>query len=303
MSACRRARPAELSAQKKRPAASRRFTDVLARHGKTRQTHAMTTPTWNHHSFTAPFTASGKAALVPPPPWHYAGWLINIAFEHELGDVAGLLPPGLGRPVGRGCVHFAEWQACTDGHELCDPVLAQYRETIVLLEFEAEDGTHLNYCPAIWVDQDISLLRGLLQGWPKKLGSTWLTRSLPLHHPAAAPLRAGSRMGASLAVKDRRLLEASLTLTGAPGRALGFLQQPVIGAVGWPDLRTPGHYPQPQLLRPDIRDRTSSDWHEAQASLRIYAHPHEELALLGALRVQAASVGWVGITVAGALDA
>ncbi len=31
--------------------------------------------------FTPPFTPRGLASLVTPPPWHYAGWLINIEFE------------------------------------------------------------------------------------------------------------------------------------------------------------------------------------------------------------------------------
>lgn len=40
----------------------------------------MDTPAWTHRSFTAPFTATGRAALVPPPPWHDAGWLgITVA--------------------------------------------------------------------------------------------------------------------------------------------------------------------------------------------------------------------------------
>ncbi|MBZ8142376.1 acetoacetate decarboxylase [Rubrivivax gelatinosus] len=258
--------------------------------------------TWSH-AFTAPFTAAGRAALVPPPPWHYAGWLLNVAFEHEAGGAAALVPPAAGRALGRGCVHFADWQACTDGHELLDPVLAQYRETIVVLELERPDGSRCNYCPAIWVDQDISLLRGLLQGWPKKAGSTWLTRSLPLAHPAAAPLAAGTRLGATLAVRERRLVEARATLTGAPGRPLGFLALPTLGAVGWPDLRQPGVMPEPRLLRPDIRDRVGSGWHAAEASLQLLAHPHEELDALGAMRAVEASAGWIGISVAGALDA
>lgn len=153
----------------------------------------MHAPAWPHRSFTAPFTLSGRSALVPQPPWHYAGWLLNVAFSFDAPAAAALVPPAAGTPIGQGCVHFAEWQACTDGHELLDPVLAQYRETIVVLEIERPDGSRCMYCPAIWVDQDISLLRGLLQGWPKKMGSTWLTRTLPLDHPAAAPLAAGTR--------------------------------------------------------------------------------------------------------------
>jgi hypothetical protein len=264
---------------------------------------AMSVSNWSHRSFTPPFTTSGRAALVPPPPWHYAGWLLNIAFHFEASRAAPLVPPAAGRSVGTGCVHFADWQACTDGHELIDPVLAQYRETIVVLQIERPDGTRCMYCPSIWVDQDISLLRGLLQGWPKKMGSTWLTRSLPLDHPAAAPLRAGSKLGASLAVKDRRVLEAHATITGVAGRPLGFLALPTIGAVGWPDLRRPDRLPEAVLVKPDIGQRVDSGWHEAAASLRLIPHPEEDIGLLGDIQAMDASAGWIGITVTGARDA
>jgi hypothetical protein len=263
----------------------------------------MKSQTWSHRSFTAPFTATGRSALVSRPPWHYAGWLLNVAFRFDSDAAASLVPPAAGNAVGTGCVHFADWQACTDGHELLDPVLAQYRETIVVLDIDRPNGTRCVYCVAIWVDQDISLLRGLLQGWPKKMGSTWLTRSLPLEHPAAAPLRAGSRLGASLAVKDRRVLEAQASLTGQPGRALGILAHPTIGAVGWPDLRQPQRLPELVLVKPDIGQRVGAGWHEATALLRLTPHPEEEVGLLGDIVAEDASAGWVGITIAGASDA
>lgn len=254
----------------------------------------------HHASFTAPYTASGHAALVPPPPWHYAGWLLNVAFHHDTDHSEALLPAQVGRLTGHGCVHFAEWQATTDGHELLDPVYSQYRETIVIVEIARPDGTLFNYCPFIWVDQDIALMRGLLQGWPKKHGTTWLTRTLPLAHPAAAPLQAGTRLGASLSVKERRLIDAQATLTGQPGKPHGFLANRTIGAVGWPDLTHPEALPEPAFVLPDIRDKVSGVWHEASATLNVYPHPGEELDLLGELRASEASAGWIGITVAGA---
>ncbi len=263
----------------------------------------MTDPEWHYRSFTAPFTATGRSALVPRPPWHYAGWMLNVAFSFDPAAATILVPPQAGTPVGQGCVHFSDWQACTDGHELLDPILAQYRETIVVLEVARPDGSRGVYCPAIWVDQDISLMRGLLQGWPKKMGSTWLTRSLPLEHPAAAPLRAGSRLGASLAVKDRRVFEARATLTGRPGRALGFLAHPTIGAVGWPDLRQPDRLPDPRFVKPVIADRVGGEWHEATAELLLMPHPGEDIGVLHGLVATDASAGWVGITVTGARDA
>lgn len=252
------------------------------------------------NSFTAPFTATGRSSIVPPPPWHYAGWMINVALHFDPSHSAEMVPPELGRLTGQGCIHFADWQATTDGHELQDPVYAQYRETIVIVEIERPQGERLHYCPFIWVDQDLSLIRGLLQGWPKKLGSTYLTRSYPLDHPAAAPLRAGSMMGATLCVKDRRLIEAHLRLTGQPGQPLGLLTRPTIGTVGWPDLTQPQRYPQPQWVLPQIQDKVMSDWQAAEATLQIYDHPVEELSLLPGLQAGSASLGWVGLTVVGA---
>lgn len=253
------------------------------------------------HSFTAPYTASGRAALLPPPPWHYAGWLLNVAVRCDTAASADLVPAPLGRLTGNACIHFVDWQATTDGRELIDPVYAQYRETIVIVEIERPDGTRLNFCPFIWVDQDISLVRGLLQGWPKKLGNTYLTRCLPLDHPAAAPLKAGSRYGATLTVKERRLVEARLTLTGQPGRPLGLLANKTVGTIGWPDLTRPGELPELRWVLPNIQGKVASDWHAAEASLDVLPHPVEELGLLGNLQVVEASVGWLGMSVIGTL--
>lgn len=257
--------------------------------------------TGNFKSFTHPFTRSGRSAIVPPPPWHYAGWLINVAFKCDTANGDQLVPAGLGRMTGSGCIHFADWQATTDGQELIDPVYAQYRETIAIVEIERPDGSRFNFCPFIWVDQDISLVRGLLQGWPKKIGTTYLTRSLPLDHPAAAPLKAGTRLGATLAVKDRRLIEATLTLTGEVGRPFGFLANKTIGTVGWPDLTRPQQPTASAWILPDIQGTVATQWHAASASLTVLPHPVEELSLLGTLQVEAASAGWAGVTIVGAL--
>jgi hypothetical protein len=248
--------------------------------------------------FTPPFTPRGVSSLVPAPPWHYAGWLLNVEFACE--GAAPFVPPELGSATGRGTVHFADWQATTDGSELLDPVLAQYRETIVVLELTRPDGGLANFCPLIWVDQDVSLLRGQLQGWPKKMGTTWLTRSLPLDHPAAAPLRAGTRLGASLAVKDRRLVDARLELTGRPGEPLGFLARPTCGPVGLPDLTAPGRAPVPRYLRGVASARVGDAWHEARAELGFHAAPREELCDLGLRAATRASAGWFAMTVTGA---
>jgi hypothetical protein len=253
--------------------------------------------------YSPPFTPRGMASLVRPPPWHYAGWLLNVEFECSRERAASFVPGALGSATGRGTVHFAEWQATTDGSELLDPIQSQYRETIVVLEMTRPDGSAANFCPLIYVDQDVSLLRGLLQGWPKKMGSTWLTRSLPIDHPAAAPLRAGTRLGASLSVKDRRLVEARLELTGGDGAALGFTAQPTYGTVGWADLTTPPREPELRHLRPLVSGKVGTAWREARAELTFLPVPQEELSDLELRRATRASAGWAGITISGAAPA
>jgi hypothetical protein len=253
--------------------------------------------------FSPPFTPRGLASLVGPPPWHYAGWLLNVEFECDPERARSFVPAAVGTANGRGTIHFADWQATTDGSELLDPVLAQYRETIVLLELARPDGSAANFCPLIYVDQDVSMLRGQLQGWPKKMGSTWLTRSLPLDHPAAAPLREGTRLGATLAVKDRRVAEARLTLTGRPGEALGFAARPTYGTIGWADLTRPRELPELRFVRPTVTGKVGGAWHDATAELAFFDTPREELADLGLRGVTRASAGWLGITITGAVEA
>ena len=87
---------------------------------------------------------------------------MNVAIHCDTSNSASLVQPSLGRLTGNGCIHFADWQATTDGHELVDPIYAQYQETIVIVEIKPPDGKLYNYCPFIWVDQDIPLIRGLL---------------------------------------------------------------------------------------------------------------------------------------------
>lgn len=48
-------------------------------------------------------------------------------------------------------------------------------------------------------------------------------------------------------------------------------------------------------------ERIMSSLHDAEAAIRVLDHPVEEIFLLGDVKAERASVGWIGITVAGAL--
>ncbi|CAA7614769.1 conserved hypothetical protein [Magnetospirillum sp. LM-5] len=252
--------------------------------------------------FTPPYSPTGRSSLVPPPPWHYAGQILSMAFAVDKAAAESFLPSGFGTATGRAVAHCCEWQSTTDGWELLDPAYAQYREFFVLLE-AMRDGQPALYCPFIYVDQDISMARGWLQGWPKKLGSVWMTRPYDLDHIAAAPRRAGTRLGATLAVKDRRLMEARITLDGSEGTRLGFLATPTFGLIASPTIVGQPDPGQPQLARALVENFTAGTFHGGTAELAFLASPRDELADLAPQGPAAASLANVAFSITGAVKA
>jgi hypothetical protein len=252
--------------------------------------------------FTPPYTPSGRSSLVPPPPWHYAGQVMSLALQVDRDAGQSFLPDGFGAATGSAACHFCEWQWTTDGSELLDPVYAQYKEFFVLIEAD-RGGARALYCPFIYVDQDLSMVRGWLQGWPKKVGSIWMTRSYDLDHPAAAPVRAGTRLGASLSVKDRRLAEATITLSGGAVERIGFLAMPTFGLVGSPTLIGRPGAGERKLARAAVELTTRGPAYGATGALQLFESPRDELSALRPRSVTAASLSTFALTVIGAITA
>ena len=237
--------------------------------------------------FTSPRTPAGRSALAPPPPWHYVSQAIAVEFEADPEAIASFLPEGLDLDSPRCTAYFAEWQFATDaGLEYLDPITSQYKEAIFLVSARYA-GEPAAYCPFIWVDQDVSLMRGLVQGWPKQIGSVWLTRAYELSSPAAPSHGAGGRFGASLAVKDRRLVDATVTLrqqTNIPPSP-GFAR--AINVRYFPDLAA-GRHDRPsiyELVQLKSRDAQFSSMWSGDATLAFHDHPTLELSALRPTRV------------------
>ena len=113
---------------------------------------------------------------------------------------------------GRAAAMFIDWQSCSDdGGELLDPSRSQYKEFFVTVNALYE-GEEVAYCPYIWVDRDFALARGWIQGFPKKLGSIWITRTFGLDTPADPGVKPGAAYGGTCAAYERRLAEATVTL-------------------------------------------------------------------------------------------
>jgi acetoacetate decarboxylase len=147
------------------------------------------------------------------------------------GDAArSLLPPNVtidGTGEARAVIMYLDWQFTGSNDELLDPARYQYRETFVLLDANWRDMA-IAYCPYIYVDNDAAIMRGFTQGFPKKLGSVFQTRSFAAPSPAAAPVAAGSRFGASLSAHGERLADLRVTLREKVPDATTVFNRPTV---------------------------------------------------------------------------
>lgn len=167
--------------------------------------------------FTVPLSPYGQSSLANLPPWHYSSDCLAIEYWTDPKAIAALLPPGVTvdeKSEGRAFFWFLDWQFTGSNDEITDPARYQYREAFVLVEAVFE-GMAINYCPYIFVDNDAALSRGWAQGFPKKYGTVFQTRSFKAPSAAAAPLVAGSRFGGSLTAHGERLTTARIQLEEA----------------------------------------------------------------------------------------
>lgn len=239
--------------------------------------------------YSLPLSPNGTSNLVPAPPWHYVGNFIVIEYWADPDAVRSFLPPGL-EPAddpGRCAAFFVEWQSCSEsGGELLDPVRSQYHE-FILLTMAKLDGQLVTSCPFIYVDQDISLVRGLIQGWPKQIGSVLVTRSYGIPSKAAPTLGPGGTYAGTLAVKDRRLADATVTIVGESSSAPKLGATPIINVRHFPRL-TAGYHHRPaiyELVRSKLEDTAFSQVWEGTATLNLYETPVQELHLLSPVKM------------------
>lgn len=180
--------------------------------------------------FTVPKSLFGQAALVPAPPWHYAGDVVGVEFWTDAAATAATLPSGLSpdpESGGHAVLMFLDWQFTARDDEHLDPARYQYREALVLVDAMYREMPVM-WCPYIYVDNDAALARGWTQGFPTKMGSIFQTRSFAVPGQAAAPVASGSRFGASLSAHGQRLAEACVTLHEPVDTELSFLSRPKV---------------------------------------------------------------------------
>jgi acetoacetate decarboxylase len=251
--------------------------------------------------FMVPRTPEGRSSIVPPPPWHYSGDVLTIEYRAEPANVAALLPDGIDLAdddPGAVAIIWADWQSCSDGgSELLDPVRSQYKECFVVVRCRW-NGEHYSRCVFIWVDKDFAMARGWYQGYPKKLGSIWMTRPVTVGRagPALAP---GGLFGATLAANDRRLAEGRLRLTGESPTG-GFVNAlPMLHSRLMPSIDPAAGPSMDELVTMRSSGVELGPAYTGEPEVRLFEAPAEELAALEPHEMIAGYWRQVGATFAG----
>ncbi|QUD88646.1 acetoacetate decarboxylase family protein [Phenylobacterium montanum] len=226
-----------------------------------------------------PRTPTGRASIVPPPPWHYSGELLTFEYRTDPAAVAALLPEGMtlaDEDPGAVAAIWADWQSCSDDFsEILDPVRGQYKEMFFVVRCKFQGRTY-SRCVYIWVDKDFAMLRGQHQGYPKKLGSIHMSRPVTLGK-AGPRLEPGGTFGATLSAMDRRLAQACFTLT-APAERPGFVNGlPMVHNRWLPAIETNGTDSLSEVVTMSGYDGQMGRCFQGDFDLELFDSPVEEL--------------------------
>ena len=250
-----------------------------------------------------PRTESGDASMLPPVPWHYSGDLLTVEYRTDPANVRAVLPGDvqLANPdEDPGAVAFiwADWQSCgDDGAELLDPVRSQYKEAFVVVRCRFE-GNLYSRCVFIWVDKDFALMRGYLQGYPKKLGSIHQTRPVTVGR-AGPRLEPGATFAMTLAAADRRLANATVTLEG-PASSNGFVNGHAMLHHRWfPRIELDGRDSLDEVVTMSGINVELGPAYAGTATLELLSSPSEELVRLAPEEIIGGYFRSVGTTFAG----
>jgi acetoacetate decarboxylase len=258
----------------------------------------MTYPT----GFLFPRTALGGSSILPQMPWHYSGDLLTVEYRTDPARVAELLPEPLSlvpddHDPGAVALIFADWQSCgPDFAELADPNRAQYKEAFVVVRCMYR-GEIYSRCVYIWVDKDYALVRGHFQGYPKKLGSIWMTRPVTIGK-AGPRLASGGRFSGTVGYYDRRIVDVHVTLRD-PSAGNGFVNgHAMVHSRFMPSIEGTGDSFHELVTMRGVDVEVGQAW-SGDAEIELHASPTDEIHRLEVREVLGGYWRSVGTTFAG----
>lgn len=195
--------------------------------------------------------------------------MLWISYRANPDACAAFLPTGLqaGDDLGNAAIAFFDWQWCTDDREeLRYPQRAQFRECLITLTC-ALDGRPAARIAFAWVDSYVPLVRGFIQGIPKKFGSVWITRSFSVG--LASSCRAtGGMFSGILSADSEQIATALVRLDDVVDQPPPLATYPAVQTRHFPSWH-PGESPLEELVIGEISDVKFSEVWSGSADLMI----------------------------------
>ena len=241
--------------------------------------------------WTLPQSPTGRSSILPPPPWHYSGEVIAVDFTADPRVVDSLVPHGFTTAGDGSCSFvFCDWCSAADLDQRiqADPARGQYREAYLVIH-GTYAGKRAGRVPYIWVDSDLSLVRGLIQGFPKKLGELHMTRPVELGRGGVRK-EPGGRFAAHASALGRRLVTLAVTIDQTREKAYPKgVAAALVHTRLWPAIDRPDPAVH-EISRGTITDfQVGTVWH-GRSELAFGESEFEEIAELAPTAV---GDGWV----------
>jgi len=251
--------------------------------------------------YTLPLTPKGRSSVIDSPPWHYGGDILAIRFSMDEKRARSFIPPPLemGPRPGEGIVWFPEWVSVSDAMPdlaYVNPERAVYRECFVMLNCQFK-GVPGYFVPFIWVDNDFTLMRGFVQGFPKKLGRVYLTK---LHDlcPKMGGRQVGAKMKGILEAHGERIVEGSMVFTRkAKAEDLPPVKFYLMRHL--PRIDDPTKPAVHEITAGKVAHAKIGDVWAGDGNLKFFDSPFEEVADLGPIKVTGAFYFSMGMTITG----
>lgn len=163
-------------------------------------------------AYTHSITESGRSSIVPQGPYHYGVEYLAVHARVNR-DKAQKLLPGFLRSTDEAWFYVADFVTVHGSnvdwiYRL--PDMTQYREAAIALKVIYSGKTY-SYFPFMWVDKDWALIRGWLNGYPKKIAEIVMSRINPLN-PALSSISKGTKLGGYCSRLGRRLLTLTVEI-------------------------------------------------------------------------------------------
>lgn len=222
-------------------------------------------------------TPTGQASLVDDSAYGWGADVLAVYFRCDPDRLQALLPGALEVADGSCMAYIGAFHSVSADRPdamLTNPAGATYNEAA--LSIACTHGDKAGYFPAfVWVDREWSLVRGWLNGYPKKIGDIAFARPHS-YNPITGGLREGAVVGGVCARHGFTLVRLGLTVERV-GDSGDLRSRPsTFGHRHWPALH-PTQSVVSEIVEVNRTDLSVGDVWVGEPILELGDAPDEEM--------------------------